>query len=322
MADEQKVVESEDKTTTLQGESKDTQTTESKDKSTQASEEKQADVLEGVEKGEDGQLTYRAGDSIYKGRDTNELLKNISKGITEKDSFIKQAKTKEKIRLPESVRKDEEPEINLRTEAEIASEVATKVFRAHGVDQTKLSWTNQQWKDHAANNGLDSWEIGEEREKIREATKEIRSEVRRIADDEARKFAIANVIDEEHESVVKLVAESGLPDEVIEGGFDYEEILDRVLADKSNYNRFGALKSSTITGEVNRVLRKLEREHRDKQKPGEESALRKKLEEDIARGDRTKEKVPSASSGGNHKEKQKVFDNFEDALEDVKKGIK
>jgi len=89
-----------------------------------------------------------------------------------------------------------------------------------------------------------------------------------------------------------------------------------VTSNKENFNKYGNLKSGKIVNEVNRVLRKLEAEI-------SVPALRKKIEDDIARGDKTKQGLPSASSGPEHKTKPKVFGTFDDAVDDTikEKGL-
>lgn len=283
----------------------------------QEPDEKPESELEFISKDDEGNFVIKTENSVYKGKTREDALKAFYEGKVADEQYIRQLKAKESVKLPENLRSkivkpeaedDSEPEMVLRTRDEIAQEVAPKILREFGVDQKKMSWTNQQWKDYQLEQGLEGWEIAEERANIREARKAFNDLVERIYSEETKRLAIAEVVDEEHEQVLSLVAESG----VDPSHFNYEKVLEQVMADKNNFNRHGVLKSGRIVAAVMKELRSIEREKG-------RSAYQRKVEEDIAKGQRKKENVPGAGVGsGQYKSKPKAYDSLDDALDAAK----
>jgi hypothetical protein len=123
-------------------------------------------------------------------------------------------------------------------------------------------------------------------------------------------MAIAETIDEEHEAVLHAVADSGVDPKQ----FDYQTVLEEVVSDKNSYNKFGTLKSGRIVAAALRELRKVEKDQG-------KSAYQRKIEEDIAKGNKDKAKLPSSGSGSgsSYQTKAKAYDSLDDALDAAKK---
>ncbi len=304
---------------------------EEKDKSQAASEDDKSQQQEPPEKpdkeqlpefmiqDEEGNFVIQTENSVYKGKTQQEALKAFYEGKKADEAFIRQLKAKESVKLPEGIKdkavkredEDGESDLVLRTREEIAQEIAPKIIKQYKIDSKKLNWTNQQWREYAVDNGLESWEISEERQDIRDVRKEIENSVERIYAEETKRMAIAEVIDEEHEQVVAAVAESGIDP----AQFDYEAVLAKVVGDKNNYGRHGTLKSGRIVAEALRAIRAIEKDNG-------KSAYQRKLEEDMAKGKKVKRSVPDAGSGGGeYKSKPKAYDSFDDAFEDAKREL-
>lgn len=283
-------------------------------------EEDEAVDLDWITKNEDGEFVIKTENSVYKGKTRKEVLDNFHTGASSNDKYVKELKAKDKIKLPDSVKRgapeDEEPVP--RTEAEVFQEVAPKILRQYRVDQKKLGWTDVDWRNYARERDeagelvRESFEVSEERAQIREARKEIDKHVAATLDREYQQVSNAEVINEEHEQVVKAIAEYGLPEDIVDKEFDYEGVLASVMGNKDNYNRLGVLRKGVILNEVHRTLRRIEKKQA-------ETPLQRKLREDAEKAKAKKANIPSPGSGAKFNQKPKAYESFDDAAEAAKK---
>ncbi len=274
-----------------------------------------------VTKTDDGQFEIKTENSVYKGATQKEVLDKFYEGAAKNDQFLREQKAKGAVRLPASLHADPdggESELVVRSVSEIENEEAPKIIKMYGVDPEKLSWTPEQWRAYAREKDADEqpkreqFEVSREIDRVDRVRSEIHRRVGEIQADEARRYVTTNVIDDEHEAVLQAVADSGISDDTIGKQFDYEAILEAVLSKKENYNQHGSLRSGRIVDAVNRELKRLA-------KDPTESAIRKKIEGDIAAGDGKKKEVPSGAHGGPHSPKAKAYGSMEDALDAAKK---
>jgi len=275
---------------------------------------KEEEVLpEGVEKGEDGQLVITEGSTVYKGKDLNELLSNVRKGISEKDKYISQLKSKATVKVPDDMRgrkvvegEEEsliESDLKAPDREEIFREIFDQAVKRHNLDPAKFRWTNQQWRDYADQGGLRDFEVSNEIQRIRQVWGEVNSVTDAKYSEQNVSYINESILDEETERVRELLAESG----VEQSDFDYREVLERVYSNPKNKNALGVLRSGTITAEAVKEIRKIAG-------PKEKSALQKKLEEDIARGKKAKGEVKEPTpSAAPFKESPKPPANYDDA---------
>lgn len=277
----------------------------------------ESDPFDFIEQNDAGEYVIKTEHSVLKGQTKEEVIRKMRDELLEKERYTRELKTKASLKHPSEIvvkqlkeEITEEPKIQLRSRNEILQEVAPKVITKYGIDPKKLAWDDSRWQDYAREEGIEPIILMRQMSVYDKAKDEINNLADAIYADETRRAAIAEITDQEHESVVALVAESGIDAK----DFNYEAVLERALGKKEHYDSDGVLKSGVIVREaakeINRILS-------EKAK----SPVRKKLEEAIA-GSMEKPKVPSdtvkATSRGNVKPPQQVYRDFDEIVEVIK----
>jgi hypothetical protein len=224
-------------------------------------EEHQTETPEGdvfeitdVERTADGKLVWKADPtdpegSVYTGKDLNELLKNISDGVKAKDSYIKKLKTESTIK-PE-VAKGRKPDTEKETVDNVPqfSEVLISTAKKYGVAPEMLQWTDEEWK----NREIEKGSVATNREA--RMVESVLAEANKVHDQLNVDFINDSTLEQETEQVRKLVAKYKLEDQF--GEKEYGDVLDKVYAEKDNFNRKGVRKNGAIIAEVVNVLDEL-----------------------------------------------------------------
>jgi hypothetical protein len=268
--------------------------------------------LDDIEKDSDGQLVWKAGNSVYKGSDLKELLANIAKGVTEKDHYIAKSRLKEKVHVPEHLRKSKDEVEEARSQVELPDKEG--IFQKHfdamvkksGIDPKMANWGDKEWRDYADEQGLRDFEITKRANRVDQVVNEAERLASLEYNEKTQLFVNNRILDEETEQAKEIVADFELTDEEVEK-LDFESLINRVYHDPKNRNHMGVLKAGTLATEVARESRRLVASRT-------KSELRQKIEEDIAKGNKAKEKIKvGAGSSGGFKEKSPQFKTYEEA---------
>jgi hypothetical protein len=266
-SEEKQVQASEDESEKKTDESKDTKTDEK-------AKELETDDIEWERDG-DGNYILRIdpedpNSTLYKGKTKKEALQHAREGIKAKDSYIR--KLKSEAIVPE--KKGDSDELAPPDYAKII----TGIVQETGFKVEMLSWTDDQWREREMEIG--AVRAGDEYQTIKG--------IRALANERYNKanvdFINDNNLNEESEEVKKILRETDVKMEPAEVTEWYENILDSVNAEPSNFRKNGTRRPGVIVSAVNRELRKLERQILTKQ-------VEKKKDEEVAKSRLEKENV-------------------------------
>lgn len=266
--DEEKV-ESESKEEHSEEQTKDDKSEESKETIDQKEEdaeegdesEAHAKVdFENIRQEDDGTLTWVVNpqdkrSTVYKGKDLNELLSNAAKGISEKDAYIGKLRTGRisddaaKFRKQSVTTAEEPSDQHFPEYGEIAQDVVKKHAKSLGVTEEMMAWGDDKWREFEQEHG---------------ALTALRKSqaVERLKGEIEAQYAKVNVvrinneiISEETKAVEELLVANDIdPDE---DGFDYFEILQKVVDDKGNLKSSGLLRNGRIVAEAAKQISKI-----------------------------------------------------------------
>jgi len=211
------------------------------------------EILEGLERDEDGRFVFRVSDhTVYKGSSLKELLENARKGFAEKDKTIIELKTK-----TAQNRVREAPKATEGTTIEPPSyeDTLNEVVRELNIDPRMLTWTKEQWREYELENGAVF--AAKEFNRV-----ELAQQLARQRLDEKNIAYINNLtLEEETEEVRQLLKEFGVdPSE-----FDYEKVLDVVWNDETAWKKNGVRKNGVIVRTAAKVIRDIAKAKIEKQ---------------------------------------------------------
>jgi len=242
--EEEEPVETEPETSEETEESDTTEETEESD------EEQEVEWMpQGTETDDEGNLVWKAGESVYKGRGetlqekVDSLLSNIKNGVTEKDRII--GENKSKLQQPKKRESEnEEPQRQFPEYKQILTEMAKK----HGIDPKMLTWGKEQWRDYEDREG-----VGEAVE-LRQTMKQIKQVAQREYDRVNIQSINDAILEQETKQVEKLLKDY----DISPADFDYEAVVDRVYQDKqNNFTPEEMLTSGAIVGEAAKEVAKM-----------------------------------------------------------------
>ena len=287
--------------------------------------------IDEIEVREDGMLELKVNpddpdSTVYVGKDAKELIGNIRKGITEKDTYIGKLKkevTDKTFKVPERVVKStddgqaselEPPDIETFRRETYGG--LTSTLQAEGLTMDMLFWSDEKWDEYQTDKGLNDRRVGRLQTKAESIRKDAEMEARKQYGAENLKFLNGRKILEEDESVREFLNESG----VLESGKftpdQYEAIIKKVTNDPAKHDKYGLLKSGAILLEVQRAVSK-------PMKDSITATLRKNLEDEIAKSDASKEKIKSSGTSGakKHETINKPPSTYEEARERALKAL-
>ena len=253
--------------------------------------------LEGLEQLEDKSFVLKVGSSTYKGKTQAELLKNIRKGLEDKDTFISKLRAKEltDVASVTSTKKivDGQPEDGIEVpelpseEDVYASEIQRSLRRHSGLKPEMLRWSEDQWDAYSETDGVKSWRVAELRQAAREVLSSAADRTNQRMDEASTVALNADIIKRETKKVQRQLEESGLSDDALKT-FDYTAILERAI---KNTNKAGVIDSGAIVHEAALEIQKMLRDER-------KSPVSAKLTEDLILGKKKIALTPAAGGGG------------------------
>ncbi len=230
-------------------------TTTQQQQQEEGQEDTQSETLElevdsqDIEVSKEGKLVWRVdpedpNSTFYTGKDMKELMSNIRNGVKEKDATIKKIKAGDRVVAAEdTIRKVMRGRTTQDApEAPIPPPDMDVITRKHcdtnKINPAILNWSNQQWKDFAREKNLESWEVTELRQNI--------NSIRVAATEEYSvkntEYINGSILSGETAEVIDLLEKSGAdPDK-----FDFEKVLDAVIADANSFEESGLLKHGKI----------------------------------------------------------------------------
>lgn len=210
-------------------------------------------TLADVELNDKGQFVWKVNpddpkSSVYVGGTLNELMKNVAKGITEKDTYIGKLKT-EKLSTDtvkgKRVTNDDDEVVNPQIDMD---KIVADTAKEFGVDPKMLQFTDEEWR--AREQEVGAVVASREANRVEQALVSAN-----------QKYAEANVafindksLDLETAQVEEVVAEWGLSEEFTPD--KYEAILTKIYDDKQNFRKNGLRKPGVIVKEVVKELSK------------------------------------------------------------------
>ena len=268
--------------------------------------------LKGVTTREDGTLEYKAGSTVYLGKDLDELWDNIGKGITSKDEQYAALRREKTTKLGKDCADrhaqtdKEEEEEPLPDEQEVFQKALASALKQHPeVRPEMLRWTNEQWKEYQKTNELEGWEIMDLRLGAKEVVQKAQTVTNAQLNQSSALALNRQTIRDESEAISQLVEEAGLWEHFTEELFG--QILERAV---KVVNKNGIIKSGAVTAEATKEITKM-------LKSNGKSAITKSLEAEAKKGDEAKSKIPgsggAAPGAPTRKPAQKVADTYEEA---------
>lgn len=277
-------------------------------------------LLKGVTKDESGQLVLKVGTSVYKGKDQTELWDNISKGIAEKDEYFQKVKAKESIKSPFTRVGEGKPDAqapDFSSEDEMLKhmpdemEITKSHFEKVGLDPRMANFTDADWLQYQEDKALRDFQLMKLQDRVERTKEQAINQYREASVD----FVNADTVNKATDNVQDMVAESGVDPE--EFGKGYEELLQKVWSDKTNFNRYGTL----IAGRIERAAHKaILKAVSAKSK----TAIEKKVEEEERKSEEMKRRIkggPGGGGGGGERKEESKARSVKEAAAEIRKKL-
>jgi hypothetical protein len=214
-------------------------------------------LLDGIEKLEDGSYKLVAGDSTYYGKTQKEVHQNLLKGKIEQDQAIRKAKAAEIIKIPDELRgtkPEEAPILELPDDAEVYSTHLASEVKKAGVDAKMLSWTDADWDRYQDEQGLKDRHIIRLQDGVRDAIER----ANKLAD---RDMSIASVavdnnktLEQSTKNVQKMLAKSGVVDQYTPEMF--KTAIEKAMAEKDKSGRIpGGAIEAEVSDQITKIMR-------------------------------------------------------------------
>jgi len=293
------------------------QKTEAKAEDTTAEED--IVELETITRLPDGTYEYRIEpenpkSTVYTGATPDEALRNARKGFLHKDEFIRKSKEVKPLAISEERRTvGEEEGLGVKPPDEEA--IYLKHFQAQKVSSDRMRWTLKDWETHQSENSLTDFAVYDEKNKYERSLQTVHDAAQaEIADGNVR-YINNMTLEDESIAAEEFLSEHDInPDDI-----GYDDILAEVFAEDKNFNENGVLRPARITLAV---VRKVQSMLTEKTK----TTLTKKLDEEVAKGNKLRARV-TAESGGkktfikpSSKEAQTVKEATANALRELRAG--
>ena len=237
------------------------------------------DLLEEIEKGEDGKFFLKAGDSTYFGTTKKEVLQNLYKGKLEQDQVIRKAKAAEAVKLPKEETADEAPILELPDDAEVYSKYLSTEVKKAGVDPKMLSWKDEDWDRYQDENSLKDRHII----RLQDQVKAVIDKANQLTDRDMSIASVAvnnnHILEQATKQVREMIADSGIDAEK----FDYKAALDSAMAKR---DKAGRIPAGAIEAEAAKQITKIMRSS---------SPVKKDLADEAARA---KGRIKTPGGGG------------------------
>jgi hypothetical protein len=234
--------------------------------------------LDDVEIDADGNLRIQIGESIYMGKGEsmnekmNNLLRNMSKGISDKDAFIASG---DFVRPPKVKGGQLVDDSALEEPARLPPrhELLKQIAERNGIDPAMLSWDDDKWEEYEQEHGR------RKTARLEQAVNAAREEAERQYNQLSVSVVNEDIINDETEHVRARIAEAGINLE--KDGFNYEKVLQTVWNEPKNFKN-GVLRSGTIVSaaerEISRITTRKVREETRQQIDNEYQANRQTRE--------------------------------------------
>lgn len=298
-------------------------TTDTKE-GTDASSAQEAVILEGIEKREDGKFEFVVDpededSTVYVGESPDDILKQIRKGIREKDRVIRRAKVNDRLQVSRRfsqgrseedegaevvpVARKNAPELTMPDPGQIFKSVLERKLAETGIAVEKLRWTDADWDKYAEEHDLKPAQVVREQMRADQLKKEANAETDSILSSQRVIVENNRTLKEETDEVAGLLEEAGIDLE----GFDFEAILKKCYSEYVDND--GRLKPGKITiesqREINRIL---------KTKSTKKSALKADIEDRTKKSKEKEKQIPSPSGmGGDFKLPKTTAANYDAA---------
>ena len=215
-----------------------------------------------LERDESGQLVLRSGDSVYKADTMDGLIKEVLRGVAEKDGHIAKLSAKLKVPFPTNAmgpRKEgelEQPrhqEIQLPVESEIYERQAEAIAKEYGIDPKMLNWSDQKWAEYQDSENLRDFQFQRIFHKVENAKAEIERRTGEEYTAGTAHFINYRTIVDEDQKVREMIAESDIDPEK----FDYDAVLERVWQNQHNRMSNGVLRPGSLVAEAHREIMRM-----------------------------------------------------------------
>lgn len=271
-------------------------------------------TLTDVEVNDKGQFVWKVDPSnpkttVYVGDTLNDLMKNVAKGITDKDTYIGKLKTQtlsaDSVKGKHVKNEDADDVANPNIDVD---KIYIDVAKEYGIDPKMFSYTPEQWRERETEVGAVN--------AMREANR-----VEQAVALAQQKYSEANIdfindrsLDLETAQAEEVAREMGLEDELTPE--KYEEILTKVYDNKDNFRKNGLRKPGVVVKEVVKYMVTNFKEKASKQISAEK-------DEKIAASRLQKEKIRVVSKTKSAPVlTEKAPKDLNEALEQVMKTIK
>jgi hypothetical protein len=228
-------------------------------------------IIERITKRDDGTLEFRADpsdpkSSVYIGKDINEVLENIAKGIVEKDNRIRMKIAEEKIKVPQRTEPETE---DILLDLPDRESLIVEEFKKRGLDPKMVNWSDSDWDEYQIEHDLRDRHIIQLQAKRDEALKN--AESRYIS--ESVDYVNAQRINSATQNIREIAVSTDIdPDEY---GKIYIDVLNKVYDNPKFKDETGILKDGVIEKEFFKAVI-------EKQRGKMSSAARTKIQEKIA----------------------------------------
>ncbi|MFQ5799758.1 MAG: hypothetical protein ACE5H0_13840, partial [Bacteroidota bacterium] len=264
--------------------------------------------IENITRRADNKLEFRMDpkdpkSTVYVGDTIDELLDNLRKGVAHKDEVIRKSRAGKSLEVPERV-------TSAPAEGAVEPPNEQAIYLDHlrrvGADLSKINWTREDWKRHQETEGLTDFDLFDERNKYEKTVERAQESAEKEITEKNVEYMNSEILDDETAAASAYLNKNGIEPDLI----NYQELLEDVYSDKSNFNELGVLRPGVISIRVVEAAQELVTQKN-------KTALQKKLDEDIARGKKLRAKIKSEQGGGetftkpSHKAPRNVNESFE-----------
>ena len=274
---------------------------ESEEKAESTTDSKTMDEL-GITKREDNKLEWKTDPedpktTVYVGENLTELMLNIRKGISEKDSVIRKAKAEQVIKRPDRLPTDKKKEESADENMDLSELLPDrdKIFEAKfkdtGLEPNMANWDNKKWREYSDDKELRDFEVTEIKQRVYQIVQSAQTEYT----EKSVEYLNAEKIEDATQNIRKFLSKKSVdPEEYVAL---YEQALSNAWHDKDS-KRNGVIVSGAIETEFYSLFD-------DKNGTKAKTKIEVEIEKKRKEADDKKKKIQEGGGGGKNFEKDK-----------------
>jgi hypothetical protein len=265
-------------------------------------------LFDGMVKEGDGTYSLKIGESVYKGKDQKEVMKNLVNGVAEKDTYISKLKNiKQTFKIPEKKPDAEQVAVVEPPNAnEVYRKNLEKEIRNSGIDSKLFAFNSRdQWRQYQSENDLEPWEVMEVKQKIERVLSSAESATQGDMSVLNQAFLSSREIETAHSAIEELLEDSDLtPEQTEKFVSQYADIIDAASKKSKDFTH-----SADIVVGAQKAISKIKKES---------SAVSRDIQREVEKGKDAKKNIKTPAGGTTKRdEAPKKYNSYESAREDI-----